>query len=249
MRPQEGTSMKRRVLATIVALAAVMAMTGSAYATIPGTLDQSQEDTTWSNLMAAPGYPIVQTFTAGMSGELTAVAVNLNLLAGNVVVNATANVTVELRSVDGSGVPTATVLKTWTGALSDGWNTVVFGSTASVTAGTKYAIAVTGVTGGIQWNGATSASAYTAGGPYFYDGVNWYAFPAWWTHSGWTSTPATALAFRTYVTAAGSTSTPPPTSAPESTIPSGASALPLLLAALFGALAFVSIRRFAALRK
>jgi hypothetical protein len=239
--------MKRRVLASIAALVAVMAFAGSAYATIPGTLDQSQEDTSWGNFLAAPTYPIAQTFTAGVSGELTAVAVDLNLTLPNVVTNATINVTVELRSVDGGGVPTSTVLKTWTGELSDGWSTVVFGTTATITAGTKYAIAVTGVTGGVQWRGSTTAGAYTGGAPYFNDGSAWYTFPAFWIHAGWTTEPATALAFRTYVTE--STSTPPPTSATESATPAGTPAMPLVLAALFGVLAFVSMRRFAVLRK
>jgi hypothetical protein len=108
------------------------------------TLDQSQLIGTNAPCLQAGANPIslAQTFTAGLTGDL--VRVDLGIFDPAV---ATQPLTVEIRTVDAMGVPTATVLATETVPAADvptaplsPLTTVLINPPVAITATTQYAI-------------------------------------------------------------------------------------------------------------
>lgn len=125
-----------------------------------------------------PAFPyMAQSFTAGISGELTQLELPVFCPSGNL--------TVELRSASGNQ-PTATILASTTlvggvdvpTANSGGLITIPFPTPATVSAGSSYAIVLT-VTGRCDW---FTADAYGGGAGYlstnatFWQGVGDFAF-------------------------------------------------------------------------
>jgi hypothetical protein len=129
------------------------------------------------------------TFTAGKTGLLTHVELYLFVEMDGVGVPDAA--TVEIQTTDPiSRMPSGSVIATATTSLSDTspamWYDFVFATPPQVTAGTRYAIVVTGAPdGGSSWY---YTNPYTGGGQNL---VN--------QGSGWTVTPNSGRAFRTYV--------------------------------------------------
>jgi hypothetical protein len=143
------------------------------------TINTTPTSTTWAG----------QTFTAGKTGSLTKITVDLGLNSGS-----TGTVTVEIHNAS-SNLPGSTVLSSvatlgpvtnpsGTGAAY----TATFSSPAAVTSGTQYSIVIKAGTGSVYV--VTAGNVY-AGGRY-----------ATTTNSGgsWTGSNTTDLTFTTYVT-------------------------------------------------
>lgn len=127
---------KRLALAAI--LAAALALTVAAHASAAEVADASCQPTPDTG---QAGAKFAQTFTALHTGKLTTATMKTNKPAGT-----TNDYLMEIRTVDGSGVPTATVLASASvpaaGLPDDTWAdiTTTFSSPASVVAGQQYAL-------------------------------------------------------------------------------------------------------------
>ncbi|HEY7266472.1 MAG TPA: choice-of-anchor R domain-containing protein [Solirubrobacterales bacterium] len=106
-----------------------------------GTLDQEQPTVAPMALNAHSTQSVAQTFTAGLSGKLDQVDLNLNMSGSPPV-----PVIVDLRDASG-GLPGSAILASQNVLSSDvvafpgsGWVSFVFPTPAPVTAGTQYAI-------------------------------------------------------------------------------------------------------------
>jgi hypothetical protein len=195
----------RRFGASFAALVAILALTaGSALATaIPGTLDQQQTNAPDGGYLGS-NYHQAQTFTAGITGMLDAVTVQIGTNTPGVVVPAAAgDFTVAIWATSG-GVPSgasALATKTITGNAT-GSVAVVLSSPISVVAGTKYAIVlVADPARGISWLGKCGTDSYSGGQALIFDVLN---FPAWRTVPAWalladSSNCVLDYAFATYV--------------------------------------------------
>ncbi|MHB8890449.1 MAG: hypothetical protein ACYC65_00185 [Candidatus Limnocylindrales bacterium] len=221
-----------RVRLGVMVLVGAVVLAGPAAVLAIGTLDQSQDLT--EGFVRIDGEPasVGQSFTAGLSGTLDTVA--LNVARDDVM---TADLVVEIRD----GTPTGTLLATGTAPALDvavfdvfGWTEISnwgAGGPATVTAGGVYVILVAAIdsSGVYYWQQSDGGNPYVAGG-LFLDGV--------------ASSGTDDMTFRTYVTAAAQptptprpTVTVPPTStvSPASDAGTGTSYLALL--AVLGALA------------
>jgi uncharacterized repeat protein (TIGR01451 family) len=158
-----------------------------------GSLDQQQTDGSGGNAIVGltapfsePATSWAQTFTAGMTGALDQIAVDL----------ASTNygdgpVGIELRTVSG-GAPSSTVLASaLTGdPIAEGWNTVTFATPPRVLAGTQYAIVATNSGNEVDWRMSSDTNPY-AGGTNFTD---------FGRGAGWESNfPNRDFTFKTYV--------------------------------------------------
>ncbi|MGA7670392.1 MAG: DUF11 domain-containing protein [Nitrolancea sp.] len=180
--------------AMILALVLTL-LPATAFAT--GTLDQSQPETsTTYRVVSGPtsfdgGNSEAQTFTAGRSGVLDQVDLNL---VGFI---PSGPLTVEIRDVGPNGEPGLTVLASseLTGVTEPSWYSVPFASGASVVAGTKYAIVIyTSADGDYGWSLSQSTDPYAAGAAFGGDGS---------PPSTWAIVSYSDLAFKTYVHAPG----------------------------------------------
>ena len=103
------------------------------------SLDQSNVQVSNSGFAFSSTAWAGQTFTAGVSGQLTRIDADL-FCSG--CTGTTPNLTVSIRATNASGVPTGADLAsaTLTGFSGSGFFPVTFASPATITAGTKYAI-------------------------------------------------------------------------------------------------------------
>jgi Bacterial Ig-like domain (group 3) len=197
--------MRQKLIIGVVLVAAlIMVQAPSAGAT--GTLDQQQTDTSGGAILIdsqPPNPPAnlgrtggAQTFTAGLSGGLDQVDLFLYKETGT-----TLPLNVEIRTVDGSGAPTTTVLESAIVPFSSvpaapgAFVPVTFSVPHTVAAGTQYAIV-----------------AYTAEPPprgygWFYSTADPYPGGTAWLSTSTTPPPTTwtqvgqaDFAFKTYVT-------------------------------------------------
>jgi hypothetical protein len=168
----------RRVAATIAASVAILVgglIVGAApadAATIPAgsVLDQSNISATTTHTDQTFG----QTFTAGVTGYLTAVGLGLSS-------NDSGAMSISIESTSG-GLPTDTVLATGTFSGVD-TSVIPLQSPLAIASGTQYAIVITGSIG------------FEYSQPDAYSGGNWvYTFPG-----AWTASPSIDMAFSTYV--------------------------------------------------
>lgn len=272
----------RRIAAGAAALILTLGAAGTALAIIPGTLDQAHEcATTDCNTANAALYPswnsqngndatavvtLGQTFTAGKSGQLTAVSLYLGGIDGSPV---PATLTVALVNVDGSGNPLmtsilasgtiATAGSSLSSSMTPAWFSLAFSSPPSVTSGHKYALVLGGATQTGAWMrwaiDSTSAAAYPD-----YPGGEAMAASKAEGASTWTWTTMNDVltdggqgtadfGFRTYVRAAAVPTPTLPSQPPTDTLSprhatdgSGAVALVALLAVIAGAALFVPSR-------
>jgi hypothetical protein len=175
----------------IVALMAALLVAPSAAQA--GTLDQQQTNTGGG----ATPLPLAQTFTAGISGELDRVDLNVVRAA----IGTTDPLTVEIRNVDAGGAPGSTVLASASVPAatvpfsSPGWVEVTFASPAVVQAGTQYAIVVAPDPYG-WWR--SGGGGYAGGSAFMLSAAAWREYPVF------------DMAFKTYVT-------PPDTTPPTIT--------------------------------
>jgi hypothetical protein len=184
--------MTSRLLSTAVIVAgATFAFPAAAAA---GTLDQQQPLAPGTGLQVQSMQSVAQTFTAGLSGGLDQVDVNL-LAAGTGV---TLPLTVEIRNASG-GSPGSTVLATASVPPAAVTTTaafvpVTFATPAPVTAGTQYAIvAYSADVSPHIWSWSDAAmDPYPAGASYFQP-----ASPP--SAGSWTSFPGPDQTFKTYV--------------------------------------------------
>jgi hypothetical protein len=195
------TQINKTGLALLAAL--VLALTGlpaAAHAT--GTLDQQQTEISAGVAFAILSGPsgtqsVAQTFTAGISGGLDQVDV------GVFEIFATSPLSVEIRTVDGAGAPTATVLTSavvpasTVPSVPNGpvFVAVPFALPAPVVAGTQYAIVIYSADPvGYAWSSTGSSI-----GDVYAGGKAWVAQGSPPTTS-WSPT-SEDLGFKTYVTA------------------------------------------------
>jgi hypothetical protein len=132
--------MRGRTLGFVIGAACLLPALAPS-AAIADTLDQ-QQPTGGSDVRVDTGESLAQTFTAGLTGPLDRV----ELLLGAFDSPPDAPMTVEVRNVSG-GSPGTTVLASGSVAPSsvspaEAWVQIPFGTTAPVTAGTKYSIVV-----------------------------------------------------------------------------------------------------------
>jgi hypothetical protein len=190
-------------LALTVACAVCLVVPGAALA---GTLDQQQTGATGPQAEVYSNQNWAQTFTAGLSGGLDQVDLNLAQQISGASAPTTP-LTVEIRNVSG-GVPGGTVLGTESIPPAtppvypaNGFVSVSFSPTVPVVAGTQYAIVASttaGSSGEYGWYGA-GGDTYTRGDPFFQQPPG---------TGPWTMPATLDLSFRTYVAAATTTTTP-----------------------------------------
>ncbi len=268
----------RHVLGALVAGTAILGLAGGALAIVPaGTLDQHHECSNSPQPVAPAGlvcdlhptdatYPtqysttpattvgLGQTFTAGMTGKLQAVALYLDLRPNT---NPPATFNVEIRATT-AGAPSGAALATgtistagWpTAANAPAWMRVDFATQPSVTAGTTYAIVLPELAKDVEtpwllWelDGNNTAHPNYAGGEAYdsADGV-WELMSS---HIQISDGGNADFAFQTYMAAA-ATPRPSVTTPPTSTLAAieargdgGAALVILSLAALAGLLLFL----------
>jgi hypothetical protein len=137
----DGAEMRRVLLvASAVAISGTLFLGAAASATA-GTLDQQQSTVAPMATNAHSTQSVAQTFTAGLSGKLDQVDLNLNMSGSPPV-----PLIVDLRDVSG-GLPGNAILASQmvlsSGVVAfpgSGWVSFVFPTPAPVTAGTQYAI-------------------------------------------------------------------------------------------------------------
>ena len=173
--------MRPRFTFTII-FALMATMIWSAAPAWADTIDQSFTSPSSSSAAFYPTFQLGQSFTAGITGRLTGVNLNLSVLS-----NGPGTIDVDIRTVDGSGAPTSTILGTTTLSFANGSSTVPlsqfigFPSTIDIVAGQQYAIVITpqtiynglwygyhvdSYTGGKQWASNSGSSWYHYDDPY-----------------------------------------------------------------------------------
>jgi hypothetical protein len=159
------------------------------------SIDQQNTSVTTSGFGFTSTSWFGQSFTAGVSGQLTAVDVDLFCSSCT---GTTPNITVSIRATSGD-LPTGSDLATATipgfSSGSGGFFTATFGTPATLTAGTKYAIVVRAVS---NPSAGTYAYVKSSGSPYAggrrstssTSGASWAV-----------ASPSTDIGFRTYMKA------------------------------------------------
>jgi hypothetical protein len=197
-------SVRGAVLPTVIVVCAVCLLVPGA--ALAGTLDQEQTDGSGPGTVVTAFGPqsLAQSFTAGASGRLDQVDLYLGWDA-----TPTAPLTVEIRDMS-AGVPDMVLASesipasSVPGALA--FVPIIFGTPASVVAGTQYAIvAYTASTDYYIWPEGAGVDPY-AGGLAFYDQTS--IPPSTWRPDS----VGDDLAFKTYVA-------PPTTDAPPTDTP------------------------------
>jgi hypothetical protein len=243
--------MKRRVFGLLAGLAILGLLPGSAMAA--AVLDQSNG----TGGSYTGGAKFSQTFTAGMSGALTAVDLYLGI-------NGTETDSMSIQNVDGSWLPNGTILASTTASVTGSnisnpaWVEFAFTTPTYVTSGTQYAIVVTtanaqiyGTTGNAYGGGEAWAWITSKGLSYwvgFGTNLGDFSFKTFVdTAATAPSTAASASAFQSVqgqTAQAGRSPTPPPTSTASSGgADGGGSSLLLIAACLAAAAALVALRR------
>jgi hypothetical protein len=164
------------MIATGLASGLVLAGGSIAGAAPRGTLDQQVPGPGDLGAAVWQFQSLAQVFTAGITGSLTGVVVNVAKTAPA----PTGNLVVAVESVTGSGlsaVPSGTVLGQTTlrpGKVTNGANSLTFSGISSVT-GTQYAIVLsdpTDTNGQYLWDGTDQAN-YQGGSGEFNRGSGW----------------------------------------------------------------------------
>jgi hypothetical protein len=237
--------MRKVVVRLSVGIVAILALAAAPVLAAPptGTLDQEQAGATW-DLVGFGGIDAAQTFTAGMTGQLTDVEVNVV-----VAVEADPTITAGIFATSG-GLPTGSPLATDTQTGGDGWLTFNFATPTSVTNGTQYALVIEPA-GSITWRGVCSDD-YAGGQALIDDEGSWKTFPQYATDNevaGSENYCVLDFAFRTYVVQP--ETSPPPTSTVGAARDSGSSAPVslMLLAATAALAALVTVRRRLTVRR
>ena len=161
-----------------VAVVAVTLALGLVPAAQAGTLDQQQTDASAGLALIGSDDTKGQTFTAGLTGELDQADLFLAKSGSN---TETLPLFVEIRTVDASGAPTATVLAATSVPAADvqpipfeEFVPVAFSPGAQVQAGTQYALVahVAGTSARYFW-GRAGGDAYPGGAKYNFARSTW----------------------------------------------------------------------------
>lgn len=151
-------------MVSLLAGAAVLALSAGGALAISDNIDQHQDAFDAPSGWDAGDHPTAQTFTAAVSGQLDRVSLYATDVNGS-------TFTFRIETVDGSGHPTGTLLApgaTTTMVPVSGWFDVTFSTPPSVLADSKYAI-VFGGSGFLHTGGTCTASTYTRGEALFND--------------------------------------------------------------------------------
>jgi hypothetical protein len=248
----------RRLVSIALGAASLLAVAaGPALASPASTLDQQQlGNSTAVDIANAGGTHnrLAQTFTAGQSGTLEHVDIDVQVPLPQAAPNlsSSTSATVEIWATDGTGTPSGGPLASEIVLLSGGLQAVIFGTPPAVTAGTVYAI-VLEPDAAIVWSGACS-DPYSGGRAMAYYDNAWVSAGDYATSTE-QETCLEDFAFDDWVVQAAATPTPAPTSTPtaQPTLPPTTTgggrpsgevpAAPLALLGLFATAGFVAVRR------
>jgi hypothetical protein len=182
----------RSARALIVASAAsALLLLGVAAPASAGTLDQQQTSFNFDGGVNS-GQSLAQTFTAGITGHLDQADLLLDKLFGP-----TQPVTVEIRNVTGTqpvdAVLASTTIPSSAVGASPAFISATFGTPATVTAGTQYALVAwtTDTTGTYGWSLQQTTNPYQGGAA-----LNSQASPP---STAWNGPAGDDQAFKTYV--------------------------------------------------
>lgn len=162
---------------------------------LAGTLDQQQTDSSGGSLFIHSTHSVAQTFTAGLSGGLDQVDLNLGTSG-----TPTAPLSVEIRNVTSIAQPGSMILASHSVPAASvpaahAFVSINFATPAPVVAGTAYAIVAYSSTvfpgDYYTWWDSSNANSYPNGAP-FEDSAS----PP---DGAWSATPTGPLTFRTYV--------------------------------------------------
>jgi hypothetical protein len=243
--------LKHRLFAVVTALASIAVLSAGPALAVVGVVDQQQTGVTATNvLIDLDATRAVQTFTAGLNGDLVEADAHMQGIqtVAGVVPNATDTVTMHVAAVV-AGVPSGPWLASASVMASEGWVDFHFASPPALVAGVKYALVIEPDPGvRFKWDGTCEPTAYGAGQALIFFDSAFISPPDYGnSHLDTGSVCLVDFAFRTLLTntsTADPSITPPPTSAVEAGTPSNGTALPLLLATgVFAALAYVMVRR------
>jgi hypothetical protein len=185
-----------RALVGIGVSTAALALVGPGTA-LAGTLDQQQTDDGGGPYSLGSSQNDAQTFTAGVTGAVDQVDLDLVQLSTSV------PLTVQIRNVS-AGAPGTTVLAGGsvpsTGTAPLAFVPIHFATPAPVAAGTQYAIVafVADLQGAWSWGHSAAVDPYAGGSPF----RNIGAPPP---TGSWVAAPPGDLAFKTYVVPTAST--------------------------------------------
>jgi hypothetical protein len=182
-----GCISSRRALLIAAAMATLLSV-GVSTASAQGTLDQSVTGGSVGGVGPNGSTLLAQTFTAGITGVLSQVDLQLSTY------NGPPPLSVDIENVDANGHPSGTVLAATTVTTSSvpgsqsTWVSLPFSDGPFVVAGTRYAIVLSKPLGAGFW-----IAEYT--GPY--SGGDVQLSPS--IGSTWLEIPQASLLFRTYV--------------------------------------------------
>lgn len=243
----------KRLIAPLFGAALTLALSaGSVLAVLPGTLDQQQTNISSSASVGAS--PIEgETFTAGITGNLTAVGIYIDVISAPALAPALvtpgpgSNFAIAVFPTSG-GMPDTSggpmFEEYGTASSTPGWHDFILSSPAPVVSGTQYAILAAPVTGNfLDWSGDCT-DVYAGGQALVKNGSGWSA-----PHVLNDTVCLVDFAFHTYVQPPSPQTSAPQTPPPTSTTSTDGSrsSMPWLLLALAGmwtAAAAVTIRRY-----
>ncbi|HEX7491699.1 MAG TPA: hypothetical protein VF337_08370 [Candidatus Limnocylindrales bacterium] len=220
----------KRFLALGAALAAVLSIgAGSAFAIPqpPGTLDQQQTIVTDQTDSFGTSYTLAQTFTAGQTGTLDAIAIYVGAVQATINLQPAVDPTPELYARVGvagasGGVPAPGYLMNPTSTTfpgEPGWVYFTLPSPAPITAGTQYSI-LANVSGlwSLFWAGDCATDNYSGGQALIFDTTKkspaWQSMSSWGTNADSIGSCQQDFAFKTYVTPAVVATPTPPVATP-----------------------------------
>ena len=180
-----GSGLDKRKAVALVGVLVLALLPSTAAASTQDQLDQSYSgpDTVYGGAYGGSDYGF-QTFTAGITGGLDRVSLNLRTVGTFGTGGCFTPATVQIRDVATNGAPGSTVLASntisgWSGTANT-WLSTSFASEPHVDAGTQYAIVLSDPTDScVNWMG-DSTNSYTRGlsGLSFNSGANWGTAPS-----------------------------------------------------------------------
>lgn len=242
--------MRRRIAALAAGFAVILTLVAGGPVAAARTPDQAQDVATTGGVFWGNVYALAQTFTPDTTGKLDAVSLRLqvDIPAANARPAVAGNLTVAIFAT-AAGLPSGSALATGGRDIPNiqDWYDFVFTTPADVVKGTVYAIVASPVAGAfIDWPGVCGSDPYARGEAFINDSrsnAGWLTLPAWaLVNQGSPAVCQEDFAFRSYVTAPGSTAPPTATSGSR-TEKNGGSSVVLLFAGFAAAAAFVTARR------
>ena len=242
--------MRRRIAALAAGFAVILTLVAGGPVAAARTPDQAQDAATTGGAFWGNVFALAQTFTPNTTGKLDTVELRLQVQipAADVRPAVPDNLTVAIFATT-AGLPSGSALATGGREIPniEDWYDFAFTPPPDVVKGTVYAIVASPVAGAfIDWPGVCGSDPYTRGEALIKDSrsnAGWMTLPAWaLANQGSPAVCQEDFAFRSYVTAPGSTAPPTSTSGSQTEKSSGSSIV-LLFAGFAAAAAFVTARR------